>query len=283
MDPSSQPCYLNGEFMPLGQARIPVLDRGFIFGDGIYEVIPVYRRRAFRLEAHLDRLERSLRKVRIASPLDRAGWRALIARLVEQGEGADQSIYLQVTRGVARRDFSFPAGVSPTVFGLCSPLVRPGEAQRNHGLRAISLPDARWLHCDIKATSLLGAVLARQQATDAGVDEAIQHRDGWLTEGSSSNVWVVRGGRVGGPPRDHWILEGVRYEFVAELCAQGGIPFEERRIAFDELARADELLLTSALREVLAVVELDGRPVGDGRPGPVYRALRAGYDRAIAS
>jgi len=274
-------CYLNGEYLPLSSARIPVLDRGFIFGDGIYEVVPVYRKRPFRLEQHVDRLERSLAEVRIANPHTRAQWRALIERLVASSPGADLVVYLQVTRGVARRDFAFPAGVTPTVFAMISPLTRPTPAQRDTGLRAISIPDLRWLRCDIKSVSLLGAVMARQQAADQGLDEVVQHRDGRLTEGSASNIWVVKAGRVLAPPRDHLILEGIRYGFVQELCERAAIPFEARVISMDEVRGADELLLTAATREVLPIVQLDGRPVGDGRPGPVYRQLRRGYDAAI--
>jgi D-alanine transaminase len=274
-------CYLNGEYLPLSGARIPVLDRGFIFGDGIYEVVPVYRKRPFRLEQHVDRLERSLAEVRIANPHTRAQWRALIERLVASSPGADLVVYLQVTRGVARRDFAFPAGVTPTVFAMISPLTRPTPAQRDTGLRAISIPDLRWLRCDIKSVSLLGAVMARQQAADQGMDEVVQHRDGRLTEGSASNVWVVKAGRVLAPPRDHLILEGIRYGFVQELCERAAIPFEVRVISMDEVRGADELMLTAATREVLPIVQLDGRPIGDGRPGPVYRQLRRGYDAAI--
>jgi D-alanine transaminase len=184
---------------------------------------------------------------------------------------------------VAKRDFAFPAGVAPTVFAMASPLTRPSAAQRDGGLRAISVPDLRWLRCDIKSVSLLGAVLARQQAAERGLDEVVQHRDGRLTEGSASNVWVVKAGRVLAPPRDNLILEGIRYGFVQELCEQGAIPFEVRVISMDEVRRADELMLSAATRELLPIVELDGQRIGDGRPGPVYRQLRRGYDAAIAA
>jgi D-alanine transaminase len=276
-------CYLNGEYVPLASARIPVLDRGFIFGDGIYEVVPAYRKRPLRLEQHLDRMERSLAQVRIDNPCARAQWRAIIERLARACPAQDVVVYLQVTRGVARRDFAFPAGVAPTVFAMASPLTRPGAVQRDQGLRAISVPDLRWLRCDIKSTSLLGAVLARQQAADRGLDEVVQHRDGRLTEGSASNIWVVKGGRVAAPPRDHLILEGIRYGFIQELCERAAIPFEARIISMEEVRSADELMLSAATREILPIVELDGRPIGDGRPGPVYRQLRSGYDAAIAA
>jgi D-alanine transaminase len=274
-------CYLNGEWLPLGQARISPLDRGFIFGDGIYEVVPVYRRKPFRFEPHLSRLERSLREVRIANPFDRDGWRALVARLVESEPSPDQFVYAQVTRGVAKRDFAFPAGVAPTVFAMTSPFQRPDAALREAGLCAVTRADERWQRCDIKAVSLLAAVLARQAAVDQGAHEVVQFRDGLLTEGSASNIWVVRGGAVAGPVRDHHILEGIRYGFMDELCEAERIPFAARPIPRAEVEGADELLLTSATREVLPITQLDGRPVGNGTPGPIYRRLRAAYDAAI--
>jgi D-alanine transaminase len=281
MIPDDSLCYLNGEYLPLANARVPVLDRGFIFGDGIYEVVPAYRKRPFRLEAHLRRLQRSLAQVRMDNPRRDDEWRAIVERLIQSSPTADQVVYLQVTRGVAKRDFAFPADTAPTVFAMVSPLKRPSQAQRDRGLRAISVPDLRWLRCDIKSVSLLGAVLARQQAAERGLDEVVQHRDGRLTEGSASNVWVVKSGRVLAPPRDNLILEGIRYGFIQELCAQAAIPFEARPISMDEVHGADELMLSAATREVLPIVELDGRPIGDGRPGPVYQRLRRGYDEAI--
>jgi D-alanine transaminase len=276
-------CYLNGDYVPLASASIPVLDRGFIFGDGIYEVVPAYRKRPFRLEQHLDRLQRSLAETRIENPHSRGQWRAIIERLIGSSPAEDLVVYMQVTRGVAKRDFAFPARVAPTEFAMASPLTRPSAAQRDSGLRAISVPDLRWLRCDIKSVSLLGAVMARQQAAERGLDEVVQHRDGRLTEGSASNVWVVKAGRVLAPPRDQLILEGIRYGFIQELCEQGAIAFEVRVISMEEVRAADELMLSAATREVLPIVELDGRPIGDGRPGPVYRQLRRGYDAAIAA
>ncbi len=281
MQPNDSLCYLNGEYLPLADARVPVLDRGFIFGDGVYEVVPVYRKRPFRLDSHLGRLRRSLGEVRIKDPHPADQWRALIARLIESAPPPDLVVYLQVTRGVARRDFAFPKDVVPTVFAMVSALTRPTAAQRDHGLRTLSVADLRWLRCDIKSVSLLGAVLARQQAADRGVDEVIQHRDGRLTEGSASNIWLVKAGRVLAPPRDHLILEGIRYGLIESLCAQASIPFESRVISMDEVRQADELMLSAATREILPIVELDGSAIGSGRPGPVYRRLRQAYDDAI--
>jgi len=281
MDWPQSHCYLNGEYLPLAEAKISVLDRGFIFGDGIYEVVPVYYRKPFRFEQHLARFERSTREIGLANPFDRAGWRDVVERLIAGSAAEHQFIYWQVTRGVARRDFAFPADTPPSVFAMTSPFTRPGAAQRDGGLKAVTRADERWLRCDIKSVSLLGAVLARQFAAEQGADEVVQFRDGFLTEGSSSNMWTVRGGTVIGAPRDRLILEGIRYGFVAELCERCGVPFEVRRLAQADVESCDELMLTSATREILPIVSLDGRPVGSGRPGPVYEKLRAAYDQAI--
>ncbi|MCA3179967.1 MAG: D-amino acid aminotransferase [Burkholderiaceae bacterium] len=275
--------YLNGEFMPLAEARVPVLDRGFIFGDGVYEVAPVYGRVPFRWTQHHARLVRNLGKLRIDDPMDAAGWRGLVDALVARHPWDDQFVYVQVTRGVAKRDHAFPKGVRPTVFAMSSPLPPIPAEQIELGVATITLPDERWLHCDIKSISLLGNVLARQAAVDAGAAECVMFRDGWLTEGSSSNVWVVRDGRVLAPPRDNLILEGIRYGLLEALCAAEGVPFEVRPIARDEVTSADELMLSSATKEVLPITRLDGRPVGAGVPGPVYRRLHAAYQRAKAA
>ncbi len=274
--------FLNGAWLPLNEARISVLDRGFIFGDGIYDVVPAYAGHPFRMAQHLARLQRSLAAVRIEAGRSTQDWQALVLELLARNPWAgDCAVYLQVTRGVARRDHSFPAGVTPTLFGMVSPMQRPAQDQRTRGLSVVSVVDERWLHCEIKSTSLLGNVLARQQAVDAGVDEVVQFRDGFLTEGASCNVWMVKDGVLRAPLRNHLILEGVRYAFLVELARQAGIPFEARPIPLDEVRQADELMLTSASKEVLPVTLLDGRPVGAGRPGPVYACLRAGYDAAI--
>ena len=213
---------LNGRFVPIEEASVPVLDRGFIFGDGIYEVVPSYGGRLFRWPQHLARLKRSLAKVRIDNPHDDAHWLGLVQDLIARHPWADQFIYLQVTRGVARRDHAFPKGVAPTVFGMASELVPVPAQQREQGVVAITLPDERWLHCDIKSVSLLGNVLARQAAVDAQALECVMFRDGFLTEGSASNVWMVRHGTVFGPPRDNLILEGIRVRLMDELCQASG-------------------------------------------------------------
>lgn len=279
----SQIVYLNGDFMPIEEARVPVLDRGFIFGDGVYEVVPVYGRQPFRWSQHYTRLERSLGRLRIDNPFDADGWRGLVDALIARHSWDDQFIYLQVTRGVAKRDHAFPKGVTPTVFGMSSALPLVPAQQLAHGVSAVSLPDERWLNCDIKSTSLLGNVLARQSAIDAGATECVMYRDGFLTEGSSSNIWVVRDGRVLAPPRDRLILEGIRYGLLQELCESQGLPFEMRPISRTEVESADELMLSSATKEVLPITRLDGRPVGSGEPGPVFARLHAAYQQAKAA
>ncbi|MDR5853431.1 D-amino acid aminotransferase [Caballeronia sp. LZ062] len=279
--------YLNGEWGPLSEARIPVLDRGFIFGDGVYEVVPLYAqsdgaRLPFRLTQHLARLNRSLGKIRIENPFDDADWRALIARAIDANAGpGDALVYIQVTRGVAKkRGHAFPAGITPTVFVMLSPLVLPSAASRAQGAVAVTAEDKRWLHCDIKAVSLLGNVLMAQHAAENDALETIQLRDGLLTEGSSSNVWIVKNGALLGVPRGPRILEGIRYGLVEELAAEAGIRFEERDITEAELRAADEIMISSATKEVMPITTLDGQAVGNGRPGPVYAALYDAYQRA---
>jgi len=274
---------LNGEFMPIEEARIPVLDRGFIFGDGIYEVVPVYGGRPFRWPQHLARLERSLAKVGIANPMNAAGWRKLLNELIGRHPWPDQFVYMQVTRGVARRDHAFPTGVAPTVFAMASELAPVPREMRENGVAAISLPDERWLHCDIKSTSLLGNVLARQAAVSAGAAECVMFRDGFLTEGSASNIWIVRNDTVLGPPNDNLVLEGIRYGLMHELCDRAHLSLDLRRILHNEVMAADEIMLSSATREVLAITSLDGRPVGSGKPGPVWHRLYKAYQQAKAA
>lgn len=272
--------YLNGAMIPLSQATIPVLDRGFIFGDGIYEVIPIYQRKPFRSQQHLARLFRSLDAIGIPNPHDADQWMALIGDVVARHPADDQMAYIQVTRGVAKRAHAFPADVAPTVFIMTNPIVLPSAQARDNGVACVTMEDKRWLRCEIKSTSLLGNVLAAQHAAENDATEAIQFRDGMLTEASASNVWIVKDGIVMGPPRDNLILEGIRYAFIQELCEALGLPFEMRRIRKDEVLEADEVFLSSATKEVLAVARIDGKPVGTGKPGPVYRKLYAAYQEA---
>ena len=265
--------YLNGEFMPLQSAHVSVLDRGFIFGDGVYEVIPVYSRHPFRLREHLARLQRSLDAVRLDPPLAETEWNRLVHQLIERNPAEDQAVYLQVTRGVAPRDHAFPKSVAPTVFMMSNPLVTPSRELIENGGSAVTTTDFRWLRCDVKVVSLLANCLLRQRSVDAGADEVVMFRDGYLTEGSSSNVFAVKDGVLLAPPKNHLVLPGITYDVVLELAAANNVPLEVREVAEDEVRSADELWLSSSSKEVLAVTTLDGRPVGDGKPGPVFKRV----------
>ena len=273
----SETIYLNGEFMPLEKAFVPVLDRGFIFGDGVYEVIPVYSRHAFRLPEHLRRLQHSLDGIRLANPMGDAEWTGLIREIVARNAGDDQSVYLQVTRGVARRDHAFPKNTSPTIFMMSNPLVTPAAELVESGVPAITATDYRWLKCDVKSVSLLGNCLLRQAAVDAGAAETVLFRDGYLTEASASNVFVVKDGKLLAPPKNHLVLPGITYDVVLELAQANGIPHEAREISEQEVRSADEIWVTSSTKEVLAVTSLDGRPVGAGLPGTVFRKMHHLY------
>jgi D-alanine transaminase len=279
--PVSQTVYLNGAFMPIEEARIPVLDRGFIFGDGIYEYVPVYGRRTFRLHEHYQRLLRSLAAVRIPCPFSEAAFGALVQRLIAAQPFDDQGIYLQITRGAAPRDHAFPKGLTPTVFMMSNPLVMPTREQVERGVSVVVREDIRWLRNDIKAVSLLGHCMLRTEAADEGCAEVVLVRDGFLTEGSASNVMIVKGGVALAPPKTQLILPGITYDVVLELLAAHGLPHEVRAVSEAELRNADEVWLTSSSKEVLAVTEMDFRPVGHGesagRPGPVFRHVLALY------
>ena len=269
--------YLNGKFMPVEDAHIPVLDRGFIFGDGVYEVIPVYSHHPFRLPEHLKRLQHSLDGIRLANPMDDAGWTGLIRDIVARNAGDDQSVYLQVTRGVARRDHAFPKNVKPTVFMMSNPLVTPAAEVVESGVRAITATDFRWLKCDVKSVSLLGNCLLRQAAVDADAVETVLFRDGYLTEASASNVFVVKNGKLLAPPKNHLVLPGITYDVVLELAAANGIPVEVREISEQEVRGADELWLSSSTKEVLAITSLDGRTVANGKPGAMFHKIHRLY------
>jgi len=271
--------YLNGKFMPIEDAKISVLDRGFIFGDGVYEVIPTYSRRPFRLAEHLARLQSSLDAIRLANPHDGATWSELVGKIIAGNPWEDQNVYLQVTRGVAKRDHAFPKGLKPTVFLMASELVTPSADLMKSGAKAIVLPDFRWLRCDIKSTSLLGNCLLRTLAADEGCAEAILVRDGELTEASASNVFVVKNGTVLAPPKSHLILPGITYDVVLEIVRGNAVPHEVRPVKEDELRSADEIWVTSSSREVLPITTLDGKPVGSGKPGPVCARVYALYQQ----
>jgi len=265
--------FLNGKFMPIEEAMVPVLDRGFIFGDGVYELVPVYSRVPFRLDEHLVRLERSLTEVRIKNPYARERWGQIITQLIAQQPFDDQGVYFQVTRGVAKRDHAFPKGVEPTVFVMSNPLVNPPSEQVELGARAVTGVDYRWLRCDIKSISLIGNCLLRQLSADAGAAETILLRDGMLTEASASNVFIVKGGVIRSPAKSNLILPGITYDVVVELAQGAGLPLEFHAVTESALRGADEVWVTSSSKEVLAIVELDGRPIGDGKPGPTFRRM----------
>ena len=265
--------FLNGGLLPIEQATVSVLDRGFIFGDGVYELVPVYSRVPFRLEEHLARLERSLGETRIRNPYSRAQWRAHIYALIDAQPFEDQGIYFQVTRGVAKRDHAFPANMEPTVFMMSNPLVNPQPAQVEKGASAVSAQDYRWLRCDIKSISLIGNCLLRQISAEAGGAETILFREGKLTEASASNVFIVKRGVIQSPPKSNLILPGITYDVVVELARANGLPLEFKDIPEADVRAADELWVSSSSKEVLAIVELDGERIGDGRPGPVFRRM----------
>ena len=281
-------CHLNGEFLPLNEARVSVLDRGFVLGDGVYEVTPVYARKLFRFDEHMARLQRGLNKIRIANPHSREEWLALCRRLVaalhEKTGAEDQLVYLQVTRGVAMRDHVMLEGLTPTVFAMANPMKPPSTEMRHHGVACVTARDFRWARGDIKSISLLGNVLARQVSADHGALETIMFRDGHLTEAAASNVWIVHEGALLGPPKSEHVLEGIRVELLRELCAEVGVAYNLRPISEADVRAADEVLLSSATKEVLPVTKIDGEPVGHGalrgKPGPVYARLHEAYQRA---
>jgi len=267
--------YLNGKFLPIEDAKISVLDRGFIYGDGVYELVPVYRRQAFRLPQHLARLQHSLDGIRLANPHTDAEWTALVGELVARQPHDDQGVYVQVTRGVAKRDHAFPVGVSATVFMMSNPLATPSPEQVEKGVAVVTAEDNRWRRCDLKTTSLVGNVLMRQLAADAGAIETVMFRDGNLTEASASNALVVIGGTIVAPPKDNLILPGITYGAVYDFALEAGLPFTIRPVPKAEALAADEMWLTSSTKEVLAVTLVDGKPFGGGVPGPVFRRMHA--------
>jgi D-alanine transaminase len=270
--------YLNGQFMPLAEATIPVLDRGFLFGDSVYEVIPAYGGNLFRLEQHLQRLEGSLEAIRMRNPLPFKQWRNIMEQLLEQRPNQDQSIYLQVTRGATTgRDHAIPEGLEPTVFIMASPIPEVDPKLATEGIKAVSLDDIRWHRCNIKATALLANVLLKQRAADEQADEAILIRNGRATEGSASNLFMIRDNLLITPPKSRFLLPGITRDLVLELARDNGINSEEREIDTTELESADEIWLTSSTKEIMPVTSLDGRAVGSGRPGPLFHQLSRLY------
>jgi D-alanine transaminase len=272
--------YLNGEFLPLAAARVSPFDRGFLFADGVYEVVPVHRGRPFLLREHLDRLARSLAAIRLDNPHTHEQWATIVQALVTRAGAPEQLVYLQVTRGAETgRNHPFPAGVAPTVFAFTGPYTAPSAEVLAQGLAGVTREDIRWARCDIKSIALLANVLLRQEADDAGGSEAILLRDGWLTEGSSSTVFIVTGTTLATPPNDPRILPGTTREAVLALAP--GLEQEIRPVGAAELARADEIWIASAGRGVLPMTRLDGRPVGAGRPGAHWTRTYAALQRHL--
>jgi D-alanine transaminase len=267
--------HFNGQLMPLDRISISPLDRGFIFGDGVYEVIPVYDGSPLRAREHFERLQRSMDAIRLKNPHTVDEWIALTGELLAHHPG-NQAVYIQVTRGAPpKRDHVIPQDLTPTVFMMANPLASPSREQVENGVACVTAPDFRWEKCHIKSTSLLGNVLARQVSADAGATETILLRDGNLTEASASNVFVVKNGVVAAPPRDNLILLGITYDLLVRLADEGAIKVEIRPIAESELRSADEIWLTSSTKEVLAVTTLDGKPVGAGKPGALFKRMHA--------
>ena len=275
----AEPVYLNGQFKPLAEAGVSPLDRGFLYGDGVYEVIPVYSRRPFRIDEHLTRLQATLDGIRLANPLTVDAWKSVIFKLIAAAPWEDQSVYLQVTRGADdKRDHAFPpASVAPTVFAFASPLVTPSVEQRTRGVSAITVADERWARCDLKVLSLLANVLARQAAVEHGCTEALLIRDGYLKEGAASNIFIVKDGVLLAPPKTRLMLPGITYDVILELAATHGQTVDVREITEMELRHADEVWMTSSTKEILPITTLDGQPVGNGQPGPVAARMWQWY------
>lgn len=271
-------CYLDGRWLPIDEARISPLDRSFLFGDGVYEVVPVFEGRPFRFVEHFDRLTRSCTALRIKDPHDRDGWRAIVRGLMDRNGGGDLYVYVQVSRGAdtGRSHAPFP-DIPPTVFGFAAPLPKPSAEVLTRGLSCVTAPDIRWGRCDIKSVALLGNVLQRQLGCDVGADETILLRDGWMMEATASTVHVVKRGVVATPPNSNAILPGTTRSVVEELAQRLGIPAETRAVSETELREADEVWLASATRNVSAVTRIDDKPVGSGKPGPIWTRMWEGF------
>ncbi len=260
--------YLNGQYLPLAEAKISVLDRGFTFADGVYEVIPVYNGHIFRLQEHIDRLNNSLAEIYIDSPHTPEQWQKILHGLIDKNAAAEQSLYIQVTRGVSERDHAIDIAGEQTVFAMCKALVK---SDRSAGITAIVEEDIRWKYCHIKAIALLPSVILRHKAKLAGATEAILIRDGYLTEGAASNVFIVKNGVVKTPAKDGYLLPGITRDLVVELLTEAGIPCEEVSITRADLEQADEIWITSSTWEIVPVIQLDDKTVGNGSPGELWQ------------
>jgi len=271
--------YLNGEFLPKEDACVSVLDRGFIFGDGVYEVIPCYGGHLFRLEQHLQRLHDSLTNIRLDNPFRNSQWQAILEDVVNKNNNnnADQSLYLQVTRGVAKRDHVFPDKVSQTIFIMSNPMLPVSDEKLTKGVAAITHEDIRWRYCHIKSIALLPNTLMRQIAREAGADEAILDRDGKITEGAASNIFIVKNDTIITPPKSDCLLPGITRDLIIEIAYEAGLNFREDDITREQLKDADEIWLTSSTKEILPVTQLDDKPVATGKPGRHWRDMLDRY------
>ena len=278
---SKQPdIYLNGDYLPLDQAKISVMDRGFLFGDGVYEVIPCYQGRLFRLAEHLQRLENSLRAICMPNPLAADDWRKILERLVKQSPSVDQWVYLQVTRGAqSERNHALPEQIKPTLFAMTNPLPPPDPQLASQGISAHTVEDTRWQRCDIKAITLLANVLLRHESARRGGTEALLIREGLAVEGSASNLFIVQDGTIVTPPKGRHLLPGITRDLVLELASEAKLPAVERAVTETELGTASEVWVTSSTKEILAVTRLNGETVGQGTPGPLYRRITGCYAR----
>ena len=262
--------FLNGKYLALEEAKIPVLDRGFIFGDGVYEVIPVYNQHIFRLKEHIQRLENSLNEIFVKTPYSYQEWEEILTQLVQKNDGEMQSIYLQITRGVSERIHAIDPKIKPTVFAMSKPLNKPDFS---NGIAAISYEDIRWQYCHIKAIALLPSILLRHQAYQVGADEAILLRKGYLTEGAASNVFIVKDNSVLTPPKSRLLLSGITRDLVIELIQQAGIACHEQAIPEKDLRNAEEIWVSSSTWEIAPIVQLDGKPVASGTPGAMWKQV----------
>ena len=271
-------CHLNGEYLPLSEARISPLDRAFLFGDGVYEVVPVFGGRPFRLRQHLDRLARSLEGIRMTPPLSHLEWSGLCRELIDRNGGGDQYLYMQVTRGAEYgRNHAWPDGLKPTIFAYATALEAPSPQMLERGVSAVTAADTRWARRDIKSTALLANVLLKKLAVDAGAFETIMIERGELTEGSSTTVHVIAEGVIRTPPNSARILPGTTRDVVHELATREGLGSQSVPVSESQLRAADEIWLAFSTRGILPVTTLDGRPVGTGRPGPLFGRIHAAF------
>ena len=277
-------CYLNGNYLPLSNARVSPLDRAFLFGDAVYEVIPVYGGRPFRLREHLDRLTRSLSGIRMLPPLSHQEWQQVCTTLIARNGGGDQYLYMQVTRGEEYgRSHAWPDGLEPTLFAYATALEPLSAEILQRGVSALTQPDTRWARRDIKSTALLANVLLKRLAVDVGAYETIMLERGELTEGSSTTVHVIARGSIYTPPNGPHILPGTTRDVVSELALRLGLPSLAVRVTETELRAADEIWIAFSTRGILPVTVLDGKPVGDGAPGPLFRRMHAAFLDYIGS